>query len=90
MFLRTTQTLVVSVLWLLMAFVALNAFIVLIGGIFFWEYADVPDLTAPQAAGGGVLTAALLALFFLGLRLVYRTVKRTRILRGGAPEVAVE
>jgi transcriptional regulator with XRE-family HTH domain len=90
MLLRTTQALVVSVLWLLMAFVALNAFIVLIGGIFFWEYAEVPDLTAPQAAGGGILTAALLALFFLGLRFVYRTIKRTRILRGGAPQVAVE
>ena len=88
--LRTTQALVVSVLWLLMAFVALNAFVVLIGGIFFWEYADVPDLTAPQAAGGGVLTAAVLALFFLGLRFVYRTIKRTRILRGEAPQGAVE
>ncbi|HEY7671831.1 MAG TPA: hypothetical protein VIC71_06420 [Gammaproteobacteria bacterium] len=46
-----------------MAFVALNAFIVAIGGIFFWEYAEIPDLTAPQAAGGGILTAVLLALF---------------------------
>ena len=88
--LRTTQALVVSVLWILMAFVALNAFIVLIGGIFFWEYADVPDLTAPQAAGGGILTAALLAALFLGLRFVYRRVKGTRILRVGAPDVAVE
>ena len=88
--LRTAQALAVSVLWLLMAFVALNAFVVLIGGIFFWEYADVPDLTAPQAAGGGILTAAVLALFFMGLRWIYRTVKRTRILRVGAPEVAVE
>jgi hypothetical protein len=51
---------------------------------------EVPDLTAPQAAGGGILTAALLTLFFLGLRSVYRTVKGTRILRVGAPEVAVE
>jgi len=88
--LRTGQALAVSVLWLLMAFVALNAFIVLIGGIFFWEYAEIPDLTAPQAAGGGILTAAVLALFFVGLRWIYRTVKRTRILRVGAPEVAVE
>lgn len=88
--LRTTQALAVSVLWLLMAFVALNAFIVLIGGIFFWEYAEVPDLTAPQAAGGGILTAAVLVVFFLGLRWVYRAVKGTRILRVGAPEVAVE
>jgi transcriptional regulator with XRE-family HTH domain len=88
--LRSTQALVLSVLWLLMAFVALNAFVVLIGGIFFWEYADVPDLTAPQAAGGGILTAALLVLFFLGLRRVYRMVKGTRILRGGAAEIAVE
>ena len=87
---RTGQALVVSVLWLLMAFVALNAFIVLIGGLFFWEYAEVPDLTAPQAAGGGILTAAVLALFFMGLRWMYRTVKRTRILRAEAPEVAVE
>jgi transcriptional regulator with XRE-family HTH domain len=86
--LRTCQVLAVSVLWLLMAFVALNAFIVLIGGIFFWEHAEIPDLTAPQAAGGGMLTAALLALFFVGLRVVYRMVKRTRIER--APEVAVE
>ena len=88
--LRTGQALAVSVLWLLMAFVALNAFIVLIGGIFFWEYADVPDLTAPQAAGGGILTAGVLALFFVGLRWVYRTVKAPRIRRVGAPEVAVE
>jgi transcriptional regulator with XRE-family HTH domain len=88
--LRTAQALLVGGLWLLMAFVALNAFIVLIGGIFFWEYAEVPDLTAPQAAGGGILTAALLALFFLGLRGVYRTLKRTRILRARAPELAVE
>jgi transcriptional regulator with XRE-family HTH domain len=88
--LRTAQALVVSLLWLLMAFVALNAFVVLIGGIFFWEYAEVPDLTAPQAAGGGILTAAVLALFFMGLRWMYRTVKRTRILRVGVPEVAVE
>lgn len=88
--LRTAQALVLSVLWLLMAFVALNAFIVAIGGIFFWEYADVPDLTAPQAAGGGILTAVVLALSFLGLRFVYRTVKKTRILRDAAPEVAVE
>jgi transcriptional regulator with XRE-family HTH domain len=86
----TGQALAVSVLWLLMAFVALNAFVVLIGGIFFWEYAEVPDLTAPQAAGGGILTAAVLTLFFMGLRWMYRTVKRTRILRVGAPEVAVE
>jgi transcriptional regulator with XRE-family HTH domain len=86
--LRTTQAFAVSVLWLLMTFVALNAFIVLIGGIFFWEYAEIPDLTAPQAAGGGILTAALLALFFVGLRFVYRAVKRMRIQR--APEVAVE
>src|SRR5262245_5578751 len=89
-FLRTAQALVVSVLWALMAFVALNAFIVLIGGIFFWEYANVPDLTAPQAAGGGILTAVVLALFFLGLRWMYRTVKGTRILRVGAAEAAVE
>jgi transcriptional regulator with XRE-family HTH domain len=88
--LRTAQMLAVVVLWLLMAFVALNAFIVLIGGIFYWEYAEVPDLTAPQAAGGGILTAALLTLFFLGLRSVYRAVKGTRILRVGSPEVAVE
>jgi hypothetical protein len=88
--LRTGQALVVGVLWLLMAFVALNAFIVLIGGIFFWEYAEVPDMTAPQAAGGGILTAALLALFFLGLRWVYRAVKGTRILRVGVPELAAE
>jgi transcriptional regulator with XRE-family HTH domain len=88
--LRTTQALLIGVLWLLMAFVALNAFIVLIGGIFFWEYAEVPDLTAPQAAGGGILTAAVLALFFLGLRRVYRAVKGTRVLRVGAPELAVE
>src|SRR5262245_43468182 len=40
-FLRTAQALIVSVLWVLMAFVALNAFIVLIGGIFFWQYAEV-------------------------------------------------
>jgi transcriptional regulator with XRE-family HTH domain len=86
--LRTTRALIIPVLWLLMAFVALNAFIVAIGGIFFWEYAEVPDLTAPHAAGGGILTAILLALFFAGLRYVYRIVKRTRILR--APEVAVE
>jgi transcriptional regulator with XRE-family HTH domain len=86
--LRATQTVAVAVLWLLMAFVALNAFIVLIGGLFFWEYAEVPDLTAPQAAGGGILTAAVLALFFLGLRSVYRTVKRTKILRLPAQEVA--
>ena len=88
--LRTTQALVVGVLWLLMAFVALNAFIVLIGGIFFWEYAEVPDLTAPQAAGGGILTAALLALFFFGLRWVYRTVKQTKIAKVGAGDLAVE
>jgi transcriptional regulator with XRE-family HTH domain len=88
--LRSTQVFAVALLWLLMAFVALNAFIVAIGGIFFWEYAEIPDLTAPQAAGGGILTAVLLALFFLGLRFVYRTVKRTRILRGGPPEVAIE
>jgi hypothetical protein len=77
--LRTGQVLVLFALWLLMAFVALNAFIVAIGGIFFWEYAEIPDLTAPQAAGGGILTAGVLALFFLGLRFVYRTVKRTSI-----------
>ena len=88
--LRTAQALLVSVLWALMAFVALNAFVVLIGGIFFWEYANVPDLTAPQAAGGGILSAVVLALFFLGLRWMYRTVKGTKILRVGAPEVAVE
>jgi transcriptional regulator with XRE-family HTH domain len=88
--LRTAQALAVSVLWLLMAFVALNAFVVLIGGVFFWEYADVPDLTAPQAAGGGILTAAVLALFFVGLRTVYRAIKRTKILRVGPPEVVVE
>jgi transcriptional regulator with XRE-family HTH domain len=88
--LRTLQALVVSVLWLLMAFIALNAFVVLVGGIFFWEYAEVPDLTAPQAAGGGILTAAVLAVFFLSLRWVYRTVKGTRILRVGAPAAAVE
>ncbi|HEY3518441.1 MAG TPA: helix-turn-helix transcriptional regulator [Gammaproteobacteria bacterium] len=88
--LRAAQALVVSVLWLLMAFVALNAFIVLIGGIFFWEYAEVPDLTAPQAAGGGTLTAAVLALFYLGLRWVYRTVRETKISRVGSPEIAVE
>ena len=88
--LRTAQALLVSVLWLLMALVALNAFIVLIGGIFFWEYANVPDLTAPQAAGGGILSAAVLALFFLGLRWVYRAVKRTKIVRVGAGELAVE
>lgn len=88
--LRTTQMLAVSLLWLLMAFVAVNAFIVAVGGIFFWEYAEVPDLTAPQAAGGGILTAVLLALLFAGLRVLYRTVKRTRIERGGAPAVAVE
>ena len=88
--LRTTHALLVGVLWLLMAFVALNAFIVLIGGIFFWEYAEVPDLTAPQAAGGGILTAALLALFFFGLRWVYRTVKHTKIARVGAGDLAVE
>ena len=88
--LRTAQALTVSVLWLVMAFVALNAFIVLIGGIFFWEYAEIPDLTAPQAAGGGILTAAVLALFFLGLRWVYRAVKRTKIVRVGAGELAVE
>jgi transcriptional regulator with XRE-family HTH domain len=88
--LRTAQALAVSVLWLLMAFVALNAFVVLIGGLFFWEYAEIPDLTALQAAGGGILTAGVLALFFLGLRWMYRTVKRTKILRVGAPEVAVE
>src|SRR5262245_48359356 len=88
--LRSTQALVLSVLWLLMAFVALNAFIVLIGGIFFWEYADVPGLTAPQAAGGGILTAAVLALLFLGLRRLYRMVKGTTILRGGAAEIAVQ
>ena len=88
--LRTAQALLVSVLWLLMAFVALNAFIVLIGGIFFWEYANVPDLTAPQAAGGGILSAAVLALFFLGLRWVYRAVKRTKIARVDAGELAVE
>jgi hypothetical protein len=82
--------LAVSLLWLLMAFVAVNAFIVAVGGIFFWEYAEVPDLTAPQAAGGGILTAVLLALLFAGLRVLYRTVKRTRIERGGAPAVAVE
>jgi hypothetical protein len=86
--LRTSQVLAISVLWLLMAFVALNAFIVLIGGIFFWEHAEIPDLTAPQAVGGGILTAAVLALFFVGLRVVYRMVKRTRIQR--APEIAVE
>src|SRR5262245_20248928 len=89
-FLRSAQALVVSVLWALMAFVALNAFVVLIGGIFFWEYANVPDLTAPQAAGGGILTAVLLALLFLGLRWAYRTVKGTRILRVGAGATAVE
>jgi hypothetical protein len=50
----------------------------------------VPDLTAPQAAGGGILTAAVLALLFVGLRWVYRTVKGTRILRVRAPELAVE
>jgi transcriptional regulator with XRE-family HTH domain len=88
--LRTAQALTVSVLWMLMAFVALNAFVVLIGGIFFWEYAEVPDLTAPQAAGGGILTAAVLALLFMCLRWVYRTVKGTRILRVGELEVAVE
>jgi transcriptional regulator with XRE-family HTH domain len=88
--LRTAQALAASVLWLLMAFVALNAFVVLIGGVFFWEYAEVPDLTAPRAAGGGILTAAVLALFFVGLRWAYRLVKGTRILRVGAPEVAVE
>jgi transcriptional regulator with XRE-family HTH domain len=86
--LRTGQVLAISVLWLLMAFVAVNAFIVLVGGIFFWEHAEIPDLTAPQAAGGGILTAAVLALFFVGLRVVYRMVKRTRIRR--APEAAVE
>jgi transcriptional regulator with XRE-family HTH domain len=80
--LRTSQVFAVIVLWVLMAFVALNAFIVAIGGIFFWEYAEIPDLTAPQAAGGGILTAFLLALLFLGLRFVYRTVRRTRILCG--------
>ena len=88
--LRTAQALLVSVLWLLMAFVALNAFVVLIGGIFFWEYAEVPDLTAPQAAGGGILAAAVLALFFLGLRWAYRAVKRTKVVRVGAGELAVE
>jgi transcriptional regulator with XRE-family HTH domain len=79
--LRTIQALLIPVLWLLMALVALNAFIVAFGGIFFWQYAEVPDLTAPQAAGGGILTAILLALFFLGLRRVYRIAKGTRILR---------
>jgi hypothetical protein len=79
-----------TVLWLLMAFIALNALIVAIGGVFFWEYAEIPDLTAPQAAGGGILTAAFLALVFLGLRYVYRTVKGARIQRAGAPEVAVD
>jgi transcriptional regulator with XRE-family HTH domain len=88
--LRTAQAILGGVLWLLMAFVALNAFIVLIGGLFFWEHAEVPDLTAPQAAGGGILTAAVLALLFVGLRWVYRTVKGTRILRVRAPELAVE
>jgi hypothetical protein len=88
--LRSAQALVLSVLWLSMAFVALNAFVVLIGGIFFWEYADMPDLTAPQAAGGGILTAAVLVLVFLGLRRLYRMAKGTRILRGGAAEMAAE
>ena len=88
--LRTGQALAVSVLWLLMAFVALNAFIVLIGGIFFWEYAEIPDLTAPQAAGGGILTAGVLALFFFGLRWMYRTLKRTKIVRADAGGLAVE
>jgi transcriptional regulator with XRE-family HTH domain len=84
--LRTARALAVAVLWLLMAFVAVNAFIVLIGGIFFWEYAEVPDLTAPQAAGGGILTAALLAVVFVGLRWVYRAVKRMKIVKVDAPE----
>jgi transcriptional regulator with XRE-family HTH domain len=87
---RTARVFAMVVLWLLMAFVALNAFIVAIGGIFFWEYAEIPDLTAPQAAGGGILTAAVLALVFLGLRYVYRTVKGAKPQRVGAPEVAVE
>jgi transcriptional regulator with XRE-family HTH domain len=86
----TIRVFAMTVLWLLMAFIALNALIVAIGGVFFWEYAEIPDLTAPQAAGGGILTAAFLALVFLGLRYVYRTVKGARIQRAGAPEVAVD
>jgi transcriptional regulator with XRE-family HTH domain len=90
--LRTTRLFALTVLWLLMAFLALNAFIVAIGGVFFWEYAEIPDLTAPQAAGGGILTAAVLTLVFLGLRLMYRRVKGARISRApaAAAQVAVE
>jgi hypothetical protein len=88
--LRTTQMLAVSLLWLLMAFVAVNAFIVAVGGIFFWEYAEVPDLTAPQAAGGGILTAGVLILVVLGLLKAYRSIKRMEFARREVSEPVVE
>jgi hypothetical protein len=73
-----------------MGVLGLMAFIVAIGGIFFWEYAEVPDLTAPQAAGGGILTAGVLILVVLGLRVACRSITRTEIVRRETSEPAVE
>ncbi|HEY7673052.1 MAG TPA: helix-turn-helix domain-containing protein [Gammaproteobacteria bacterium] len=89
-FWRTTQILAISLLWLVMGVLGLMAFIVAIGGIFFWEYAEVPDLTAPQAAGGGILTAGVLILVVLGLRVACRSITRTEIVRRETSEPAVE
>jgi transcriptional regulator with XRE-family HTH domain len=89
-FWRTTQILAISLLWLLMVLFGLTAFIVAIGGIFFWEYAEVPDLNAPQAAGGGILSAGLLVLVVLGLRAAYRYIKRMEIVRRETADPAVK
>jgi transcriptional regulator with XRE-family HTH domain len=89
-FWRATQILAISFLWLVMGVLGLTAFIVAIGGIFYWEHAEVPDLTAPQAAGGGILTAAVLILIVLGLRKACRWIARMEIVRRETSEPAVE
>jgi transcriptional regulator with XRE-family HTH domain len=89
-FWRTTQIFAIVLLWLLMGVLGITAFIMLIGGLFFWEYAEVPDLTAPQAAGGGILTAGVLILVVLGLRKAYRSIKRMELVRREISEPAVE
>jgi transcriptional regulator with XRE-family HTH domain len=89
-FWRSTQILAIVLLWLLMGVLGLMAFIMAIGGVFFWEYAEVPDLTAPQAAGGGILTAGVLILVVLGLLKAYRSIKRMEFARREVSEPVVE
>jgi len=78
-----------------MAVLGVSAFLVAIGGIFFWERAGeiasdplLEDLSAAQGVGGGILTALVLVLVLFGFRMMYRGVKRMEISRQEASEAA--